>query len=161
MLTTALFICIILTVILSITKPDLVDAAATGAGEVVPFTRWIGCRRRRNAHFYKADVAHLDGEDGGGKVSTYCSLTHHFCPHSHRHGHRRKSVEHTCHYDTGTGLRCSAVLQTQSKYRERWHKAFRTHFALNVCDGPASLLQLASSEPSRQSTMWSHRWVWL
>lgn len=58
MLTTALFICIILAVILSITKPDLVDAAATGAGEVVPFTRWIGCRRSRNVHFHKADVGH-------------------------------------------------------------------------------------------------------
>lgn len=43
MLTTALFICIVFTVILSITKPDSVDAAATGAGEVVPFTCWIRC----------------------------------------------------------------------------------------------------------------------
>lgn len=159
--TTALFICVILAVILSITKPDLVDAAATGAGEVVPFTRWIGCRRSRNARFYKADVAYWFRWWSWCTASTYCSLTHHFCPHSHRHGHRRKSVEHTCHYDTGTGLCCSAVLKTQSKYRERWHKAFRRHFALNICEGPVSLLQLASSEPSRQSMMWSHCWLWL
>lgn len=42
--TTAFFVCVVLAVILSITKPDLVDTAATGAGEGVPSTCRICCR---------------------------------------------------------------------------------------------------------------------
>lgn len=53
--------------------------------------------------------------DEGRKETTYCSLAHHFGPHSRRHGHRRSVEEHTPHYDIGTGLYCSAVLKRTEK----------------------------------------------
>lgn len=56
----------------------------------------------------------------GEERVTYCSLSHHFGPHSHRHGHRRSVEEHTFHYDMETSLYCSAVLKkTDQKYKKR------------------------------------------
>lgn len=58
--------------------------------------------------------------EGRKTEATYCSLAHHFGPHSHRHGRRRTVEEHTPHYDTGTDPYYSAVLKkTQPKIAKK------------------------------------------
>lgn len=41
--TTALLVGVVLAVVLAITQPHLMNAAAARAGEVVPFARGVGC----------------------------------------------------------------------------------------------------------------------
>lgn len=44
--TAALFVSVVLAVVLAVAQPHLVNAAATRAGEVVPFARGVGCSGR-------------------------------------------------------------------------------------------------------------------